>query len=169
MTAPLAADQLGLAWPEGFRSLRPLIQEWWGVGGEFFMSSQLSGRSSALVYSVDIASNDFTGQAMLKLDHASDAEGTVKSEEERLCEACECAPTFAARHLPRLLHTLHDGDNVAILVQRDQLDDARAAVKDALRARLDLTRSRLEQCWHELTPEYLNVLLADLRKVGQPE
>ncbi len=115
MSERQGAAHAGLPWPESYEELRPLLRERWGISDEIYLNSQLSGRSGALVYAVDVTSPDYTGQAILKLDQASDPEGRTKSEEQRHQEACQRAPTYAAAHIPRLLHTLHQGDSVAML------------------------------------------------------
>ncbi|MCG8370625.1 MAG: hypothetical protein MJA32_08960, partial [Proteobacteria bacterium] len=108
-------DHLGLPWPDDYRELQPLIREEWGVGDELYLHHKLSGKSGAVVYAADISSRDFSGQAILKLDHSPDPEWQEKTEAERHQHAIELAPDYAAAHLPKILHTLHHGDGLAVL------------------------------------------------------
>ena len=106
----------GMPWPEPYADLRPVIEAQWGMGGEIYLISQLSGgRSGAMVFHADVTGEDFAGQAILKLDRAPDPEWQEKSEAERHRIASEGAPEFAAKHLPTILHTAHHGENLAIL------------------------------------------------------
>lgn len=106
----------GIAWPESYSSLLPVIREQWGIDGEIYLSRQLSGgKSGALVFVADIHSAGFTGQAILKLDRANDSAEQEAHEAELHGRAIEDAPDFAANHLPKLLHALHHGDQFAIL------------------------------------------------------
>jgi TolB-like protein/Tfp pilus assembly protein PilF len=106
----------GLTWPEAYGPLRPLIGEQWGIGDELYLTRQLSGgRSGAMVYLADVTGKDFTGQAILKLDRAPDPTWQEKSEAERHVLASESAPDFAEKHLPKIVHTAHHGDSLAIL------------------------------------------------------
>ncbi|MEM7226617.1 MAG: hypothetical protein AAF495_26835 [Pseudomonadota bacterium] len=108
--------QLGLPWPEAYKDLRGLIGERWGIGDDIYLTRQLSGgKSGAMVYLADVTSKGFTGQAVLKLDQTPDPAEQEKSEAERHIQALEADPNFAERHLPRILHTTHDGKSLAIL------------------------------------------------------
>ena len=107
---------LGLPWPDSYKELLPVLQEFWGVEGGLYLNRKLSGgRSGALVYAADIESEQFTGQAILKLDQAPDPASREEDEADRHRQAIEDAPDFAARHLPRLLHTLHYKEQIAVL------------------------------------------------------
>ena len=107
---------LGLDWPQAYRDILPVIREKWGVEDSIYLNRQLSGgKSGALVYSADISSETFTGQAILKLDSAADPESLEEHEALLHQQAFEDAPEFAEKHLPRLLHSLHHGDQVALL------------------------------------------------------
>ncbi|MBW8640359.1 hypothetical protein K1W69_24420 [Hoeflea sp. WL0058] len=110
-----ANAHLGLPWPEAYMDLKPLLQEKWGVGNEIYLHHKLSGKSGAAVYTTDINSSEFNGQAILKFDHSSDSGKKERDEDERHQLAYETAPEYAATHLPRILHTLHHGDSLAIL------------------------------------------------------
>lgn len=106
----------GLTWPEAYAALRPLIGERWGIGDELYLTRKLSGgRSGAMVYLADVTSKDFTGQAILKLDRAPDPTWQEKSEAERQVLVSEATPDFAEKHLPKVVHTAHHGDSLAIL------------------------------------------------------
>jgi hypothetical protein len=109
MTDQEHSDHQGLPWPDAYRDLQPLIRENWGVGEEIYLHHKLSGKSGAIVYAADISSRDFSGQAILKLDRSE------KTEAERHKQAVELAPAYAAAHLPKILHTLHHGDSLAVL------------------------------------------------------
>ena len=106
---------VGLPWPEAYQALRPLLQERLGVGEDIYLHHKLSGKSGAAVYAADISSSDFSGQAILKFDRSPNPEWQEKSEAERHQLAIEVAPDYAAEHLPRILHTLHHGEGLAIL------------------------------------------------------
>ena len=107
---------LGLPWPEAYSELLPVLQESWSIEGSPYLNRKLSGgRSGALVYAVDIESEQFTGQAILKLDQVPNPASREQDEADRHRQAIEDAPDFAARHLPRLLHTLHYKQQIAVL------------------------------------------------------
>ena len=105
----------GLPWPADYRDLLPAIREAWGVKDAIYLIRALSGKSGAKVYTADVTSAAFTGQAILKLDHAPHPGWQEQTEVERHRRAVEVAPDFAAAHLPRLLHSLHHGDKIASL------------------------------------------------------
>ena len=105
----------GIPWPEAYADLLAVIEEQWEVEQGPFLTRRLSGKSGAQVFAADIASRDFTGQAILKLDAAPDPEWHEQSEAERHRLAFESAPEYASRHLPRLLHTLEHDSKMAIL------------------------------------------------------
>ena len=116
MQEPEDPAYLGLPWPQSYKELLPVLQELWGVEGSLYLNRKLSGgRSSALVYAADIESEQFTGQAILKLDQAPDPTSREQDEADRHRQAIADAPDFAARHLPRLLHTLHHKHQIAVL------------------------------------------------------
>ncbi len=106
----------GLGWPESYAEILPILRRQWQVDGDIYLSRQLSGgKSGALVYSVDIATQSFTGQAILKLDQAADPSWQEQHEADLHQRAIEDAPGFAAQHLPRLLHCVHHGNQIALL------------------------------------------------------
>ena len=115
MTDQEHSEHQGLPWPDAYRELQPLIQESWGVEEEIYLHHKLSGKSGAIVYAADISSRDFSGQAILKLDRSPNSEWQEKTEAERHKQAVELAPAYAAAHLPKILHTLHHGDSLAVL------------------------------------------------------
>ncbi|MDX1433445.1 MAG: BTAD domain-containing putative transcriptional regulator [Gammaproteobacteria bacterium] len=110
-----AVDRSGLPWPDAYADLLPALKQAWGIEHELYLTRRFSGKSGALVFAADIASRDFTGQAILKLDRAPDPTWRERDEAERHRLAFAAAPAFAARHLPRLLHTLHHDSHLAIL------------------------------------------------------
>jgi TolB-like protein len=115
MTHKENRDHIGLPWPEAYAELLPLLREAWGVTEDIYLQHKLSGKSGALVYAADIQCSGFSGQAILKLDQAPDAESKETSEAERHGLAFEIAPTYAAEHLPTVLHTMIHGQSIAIL------------------------------------------------------
>ena len=116
MSAQGGSERQGLPWPEAYEALRPQIEQQWGIGEEIYLWRALSGgKSGALVYAADVTSRGFTGQAILKLDRAPDPTWQEWDEAERHHQAYQAAPDYAARHLPRVLHTLHHGGSIAIL------------------------------------------------------
>jgi hypothetical protein len=106
MTDQEHSDHQGLPWPDAYRDLQP---------EEIYLHHKLSGKSGAIVYAADISSRDFSGQAILKLDRSPNSEWQEKTEAERHKQAVELAPAYAAAHLPKILHTLHHGDSLAVL------------------------------------------------------
>ena len=116
MSQKQRAPHAGLRWPDNYRGLLPAIQEQWAFRDDIYLSRQLSGgKSGALVYAADIAGKDFTGQAILKFDKVFPDEEQGQGEPDRHLEAYEVAPEFAAEHLPKLLHALREGDDIAVL------------------------------------------------------
>lgn len=110
------AIHLGLPWPEAYEELHSVILEHWEIDEDIYLSRQLSGgKSGAMVYLADVTSRDFSGQAILKLDRAPDSAWQEKSEADRHSLAVEAAPDYAETHLPKILHTLHHGESLAIL------------------------------------------------------
>lgn len=106
----------GLPWPEDYRDLLPAIRKEWGVKGDIYLVRQLSaGKSGALVYTADITTERFAGQAILKLDRSIQSIWNESNEAERHRRAVEAAPDFAAEHLPQLLHSLHKDEQIASL------------------------------------------------------
>ena len=105
----------GLPWPDAYLDLQPILRKAWGVKGEIYLNRLLSGKSGALVYAADVTSREFTGQAILKLDHVEDSDWSEAREFERHRRVFDAAPEFAARHLPKIVHALHEGNQVAIL------------------------------------------------------
>ncbi|MEM7464677.1 MAG: hypothetical protein AAF362_18560, partial [Pseudomonadota bacterium] len=106
----------GLPWPDAYENLHSLIADQWGVGDELYLTRQLGhGKSGALVYLADVTSENYAGQAILKLDQAPDPEQQEKSEADRHIQAAEAEPDFAERHLPKVVYTAHDGKSLAIL------------------------------------------------------
>ncbi|WP_419906757.1 hypothetical protein [Hoeflea sp.] len=106
----------GLDWPDAYRDVLPLLKQKWDIDESIYLNRKLSGgKSGALVYSVDITSKSYTGQAILKLDRADDPESLERHEAALHERAIKDAPEFAAKHLPRLLHSFHHGDQLALL------------------------------------------------------
>jgi len=116
MPEQIESGDRGLGWPESYVAILPILLRQWRVDGDIYLSRQLGGgRSGALVYSVDIATESFTGQAILKLDRAPDPGWQERHEADLHQRAIEDAPDFAAKHLPRLLHSVHHSDQIAVL------------------------------------------------------
>ena len=115
----LEHGQLGyslITWPEAYADLLPVVREDWKVTGDIHLIRQLGGgKSGALVYAVDVTTAEYSGQAILKLDHSRFAEEEELNEAKRHMKALEVAPAFAAKHLPRVLHMTNRGDELAIL------------------------------------------------------
>lgn len=106
----------GLTWPIEFKDLLPLLQSKWGVGDQLYLKRILgNGRSDAMVYVADVACPAFTGQAILKLERVLDSGQQEKFEGELLKQAIQDAPWFAEQHLPKIIHSFHDKDAIAIL------------------------------------------------------
>ncbi|MEM7122530.1 MAG: hypothetical protein AAF563_14710 [Pseudomonadota bacterium] len=104
-----------LPWPDNYRDLEPVLRHEWGVEGEIYLNRQLSGKSGALVFAADLTGKDFAGQAILKLDRTSGTDWSQDREFERHRRAFEVNPDYAAAHLPRIVHAVQSGDEVAIL------------------------------------------------------
>ena len=106
----------GLPWPEAYAEILPVLHRQWGIDDDLYLSRKLSGgRSGALVFFVDVSSKTFTGQAILKLDHALDPVSKEQHEAALHERAIKDAPEFAAKHLPRILHSVTHDNQVAIL------------------------------------------------------
>ena len=116
MPEPIDSGERGLSWPDSYAEILPILRRQWRVDGEIYLGRHLSGgKSGALVYAVDISTSSFAGQAILKLDLATDSGGQERHEAALHERAIEDAPDFAAQHLPRLLHSAHHGDQLAVL------------------------------------------------------
>ena len=141
-----------LTWPSAYQGLLPVLTEHWQVEGEVYLRQQLgAGKSGALVYIVDITCAGYSGQAILKLDRAPDPSWQEEPEADRHQKALEVAPDFAAKHLPRVLHTLRQDDRIAILstIVARGLEYSVAWMESSYRAALgslqDLSRGLLEE------------------------
>ncbi len=109
-------DGDGLPWPNEFKDILPLLRSKWGVGDQLYLERILgNGRSGAMVFVADVSCKEFAGQAILKLERVSDSEHQEKLEGSLHSKAIEDAPWFAREHLPKIVHSLHDKDTVAIL------------------------------------------------------
>lgn len=116
MSEQTVSENLGLDWPDAYAAIRPVLKDAWEIDGEIYLSRQLGGgKSGALVYSVDISCKGFTGQAILKLDESPDPRKQEQHEAELHAQAIKDAPKFAEKHLPRILHSAHHEDQIAVL------------------------------------------------------
>lgn len=115
MPDPERESHLGIRWPDSYRELLPVVRQRWHLE-DIYLSRKLSGgKSGALVFAVDVSSPDFTGQAILKLDQATDPGGQEQHEADLHSQAIEDSPQFALGHLPRVLYSLSHRGNIAIL------------------------------------------------------
>ena len=106
----------GLPWPTAYQDMLPVIKKQWGIQGSICLNRKLSGgKSGALVYAADVNSRRSSGQTILKLDKAPDSEWQEENEADRHNRAIADAPEFAEKHLPRLIHSLHYGNEIAAL------------------------------------------------------
>lgn len=106
----------GLSWPDQFQPLKPLIEDQWRTTDDIYLIRQLSGgKSGAQVYLADVTSENFTGQAILKLEMGVDPEWIEKSEANRHRQAYEAEPGYSHRHLPQVVQSTHDEERIAIL------------------------------------------------------
>ena len=106
----------GLRWPTAYQDMLPVIKERWGIRGSVCLNRKISGgKSGALVYAADVNSDRSSGQTILKLDKAPDSEWQEENEADRHNRAVADAPEFAEKHLPRLIHSLHYGHEIAVL------------------------------------------------------
>ncbi|GAB5378465.1 MAG: hypothetical protein AcusKO_49270 [Acuticoccus sp.] len=93
-----------------------MLRERWELESDIYVTRVLGGgRSGAVVLACDVASADFTGHAILKLDLASNVAGYQETEGELHQQAVQDAPAFAARHLPRLIHSYYGDTHLAVL------------------------------------------------------
>ncbi|MEM7090257.1 MAG: hypothetical protein AAF496_11845 [Pseudomonadota bacterium] len=93
-----------------------MLRSKWGVGDQLYLNRILgNGRSGAMVYVADVSCPEFTGQAILKLERVSDSGTQEKLEGDLHAQAIKDAPQFAEQHLPRIIHSLHDMEAIAIL------------------------------------------------------
>lgn len=103
-------------WPSEFDALLPVLRERWGLKHDIYVTRILGGgRSGAMVLACDVASESYTGHAILKLDLMRNISAYDDTEGELHQRAVEDAPEFAARHLPRLIHSYFGVDHVAVL------------------------------------------------------
>ncbi|REK42308.1 MAG: response regulator [Actinobacteria bacterium] len=94
-----------LVWPDAYAELEAEVRSGWGVEGPIFVTQSLSGKSGARVYSVDITTRAFSGQAILKLDSAPHPDWNEDDEAARHRRAIELNPTFAESHFPQVVHS----------------------------------------------------------------
>ncbi|MEM7443361.1 MAG: hypothetical protein AAF414_08550 [Pseudomonadota bacterium] len=110
------AQSTGLAWPDAYASLLPAIRDEWGVTGDIYLQRKLSGgRSGAFVYTADLTSSEYTGQAILKFDTIEEKDQSEEKEFERHQRAIEAEPDYAAKHIQKLVHATFQGDKVALI------------------------------------------------------
>lgn len=102
-----------IEWSDMFGDLRRHLVAAWGVQGELLVQRPLGGKSGASVLAVDIDCDTFSGQAILKLEAADDADGDLEADRHRL--AFERSPKFSALHLPRIVHATSFEGATAIL------------------------------------------------------
>ncbi|MEM7222685.1 MAG: hypothetical protein AAF495_06885 [Pseudomonadota bacterium] len=106
----------GLGWPESYSGLLPVLRQEWRVEGKIYFRQQLgAGKSGAFVYIIDITCEGFSGQAILKLDALREQQGENSPEAQRHRDALEAMPDYGAKHLPKIVHTLEHGGQIAIL------------------------------------------------------
>lgn len=101
-------------WPEEYDALRAHLEKEWGIDGDIHLLRELGGKSGAWVTAVDLASRDFSGQAILKLEQGDWAE-PAEQEARRHELAWTNEPEFAEAHLPRVVHTLERDGSTALL------------------------------------------------------
>ncbi len=103
-------DAVALPWPDDYHDLIDPLRAAWRVEGPVYLTRSLSGKSGARVYSVDVTTADYSGQAILKLDTAPNPEWNEQEEARRHVRAVELNQRYAEAHLPRVVHSLvHDG------------------------------------------------------------
>ncbi len=116
MSGASDSNPSGLAWPDSYADLRPVVLEEWGVEGDIYLNRKLSGgKSGALVYTADLASPDFTGQAILKFDTVEGMDLSEEKEFERHRKAIDTEPDYAAQHIERLVHASFQDNKVALI------------------------------------------------------
>ncbi len=107
-------DRDGPMWPTRYASLLDHIRVAWKVDGDILAHRTLGGKSGASVVAVDLACEDFSGQAILKLEEVDDpTDGETEAERHRLAFTKD--PGFAADHLPRVVHSSGIAGSTAVL------------------------------------------------------
>ncbi len=103
-------------WPEEYAALEGVLLNQLGGESRIVILRTISeGKSGALVMVVDVSSESFTGQAILKLDQTRDSRRNQALEYERHEKAFEVAPEYAAEYLPKLVCAARQGNQVAAL------------------------------------------------------
>ncbi|HLF61510.1 MAG TPA: NB-ARC domain-containing protein [Acidimicrobiia bacterium] len=111
--SPPTESDAAIGLSDVFGDLRRHLVSAWRVQGELLVQRPLGGKSGASVLAVDIDCDAFSGQAILKLEAAGNADGDFEADRHRL--AFERSPDFAARHLPRIVHAASFEGATAIL------------------------------------------------------
>jgi hypothetical protein len=97
-------------WPDEYRGIADHLRQIWAIEGDVQLMRQLSGKSGAFVFAVDLACRDFSGQAILKLDQSQAEKWSEQDEADRHRQAAAASPEFAREHLPVVVHaTRHEG------------------------------------------------------------
>ncbi|NNE12733.1 MAG: response regulator [Ilumatobacter sp.] len=106
---------LTLRWPADYDHLLEPLRTAWNVDGAIYLTRALGGKSGARVYAVDITTAEFSGQSILKLDHAPLPDWDEKIEADRHMQAVEANDRYAADHFARVVHAFVRDDAVATL------------------------------------------------------
>ena len=110
------SSKSAIPWPEDYSGLRePLLAELGGESRVYLHRVISEGKSGAQVMAADVTSERFTGQAILKLDHATGIRRKEALEHERHERAIIAAPEYAEHYLPKLVCAIQRDDQVAAL------------------------------------------------------
>jgi len=106
-----AADgDAAVSWPDEYRGIADHLRQTWAIEGDVHLLRQLSGKSGAFVFAVDLMCRDYSGQAILKLDRSQTEKWSEAEEADRHQQAAAANLDFAREHLPVVVHTTrHDG------------------------------------------------------------
>jgi hypothetical protein len=101
-------------WPSEFGELESVAKTEWEIE-DLYIYRVLSGKSGALVFTVDITARDYSGQAILKMTDLDDPDWGEKDEASRHRNAIEANPAYAERHLPEIVATVEEQQRMAVL------------------------------------------------------
>lgn len=95
-----------MQWPKVYRGIKDILFGQWSVQKLTFLRALGGGKSQASVYVVDILSEVYSGQAVLKFSLKSEWSKTEPVESKRFNMVC--TGEYAHKHFPPLLATFED-------------------------------------------------------------
>ena len=110
-----AGRNAAISWPDEYRSIADHLRQTWDIDGDVYSLRQLSGKSGAFVFAVDLTCRDFSGQAILKLDQSQAEKWSEQDEADRHQQAIAANSDFAREHLPVVVHATRHQGQVGVL------------------------------------------------------